>query len=66
VRPTDAGKSYFWADAGIAAGVLTGLLMLGLWGDRAIGGAIFGMQLLCMGAGAEYPQGPQACIRSVS
>src|SRR5262249_16029757 len=48
--PTDAGHSYFWADAGIAAAVLAGLLVLGLWGDRAVGGVIFGIERLRVGA----------------
>jgi hypothetical protein len=50
VRPTGSGKSYFWSDVSIAAVVLTAFLILGLWGDRAIGGVIFGMQLFWMGA----------------
>jgi hypothetical protein len=50
VRPTGSGKSYFWVDAGIAAAALTGFLALGLWGDRAVGGVILSIQLLCVGA----------------
>ena len=45
-RPTGSGTSYFWADASIAAALVTGLLVLGLWGDRAVGGGIIGIQLL--------------------
>ena len=50
VRPTGSGKSYFWADAGIATALLAGFMALGLWGDRAVGGVIFGIQCLCVGA----------------
>jgi hypothetical protein len=50
-RPHSSGKSYFWAEASIAAGVLAGIFVLGLWGDVAIGGVILGLQLLCAGAG---------------
>jgi hypothetical protein len=50
VRPTGSGTSYFWADASIAAALVTGLLVLGLWGDRAVGGGILGIQLLCASA----------------
>ena len=46
VRPTGSGTSYFWADTSIAAALVTGLLVLGLWGDRAVGGGIIGIQLL--------------------
>lgn len=49
VQATASGKSYFWADAGIAAALLAGFLALGLWGDRAVGGVIFGIQRLCVG-----------------
>ena len=48
VRPTGSGKSYFWADAGIAGALLAGFLALGLWGDRAVGGIIFGIHSLCV------------------
>jgi hypothetical protein len=41
-----SSASYFWADAGIAAGVLAGFVVLGLWGDVAIGGLIVGVALL--------------------
>jgi hypothetical protein len=50
VQPNGSGKSYFWSDAAIAGGVLAGILVLGLWGDVAIGGAILGIQFLCAGA----------------
>ena len=50
VQPTGSGKSYFWADAGVATALLAGFLALGLWGDRAVGGVIFGIQCLCVGA----------------
>jgi hypothetical protein len=45
-----SGKSYFWTDAAIVGGVLAGILVLGLWGDVAIGGVILGIELLCAGA----------------
>ncbi len=38
-----SSTSYFWAEAGIAAAVLVGFVVLGLWGDAAIGGLIFGV-----------------------
>jgi hypothetical protein len=44
-----SGKSYFWTDAAIVGGVLAGILVLGLWGDVAIGGVILGIELLCAG-----------------
>jgi hypothetical protein len=50
LRPKQSTASYFWAEAGIAAGVLAGFVVLGLWGDVAIGGLIFGVWSL--GAGA--------------
>ena len=50
VQPTGSGKSYFLVDAGIATALLVGFLALGLWGDRAVGGIIFGIQCLCVGA----------------
>jgi predicted lipid-binding transport protein (Tim44 family) len=50
VQPNGSGKSSFWSDAAIAGGVLAGILVLGLWGDVAIGGLILGLQLLCAGA----------------
>ena len=53
LQPTGSGKSYFWADAGLAAAFLVGFLALGLWGDRAVGGIILGIQCLC--AGAAWP-----------
>jgi hypothetical protein len=43
------GKAHFWSDAAIAGGVLAGIVVLGLWGDVAIGGVILGIQLLCAG-----------------
>ena len=49
LQPTGSGKSYFWADAGLAAAFLVGFLALGLWGDRAVGGVIFAIQCLCVG-----------------
>jgi hypothetical protein len=49
VQPNGSGKSYFWSDAAILVGVLTGIVVLGLWGDVAIASAILGIQLL--GAG---------------
>lgn len=52
-RPTGSGRSYFYEDVGIAAALLAGFLALGLWGDRAVGGIIFGIQCLC--AGAAWP-----------
>jgi hypothetical protein len=45
-----SAKSYFWTEASITAAVLAGIVVLGLWGDVAIGGVIFGVQLLCAGA----------------
>jgi hypothetical protein len=48
--PKQGSASYFWAEAGVAAAVLAGLLMLGLWGDLAIGGLIVGVGLLASGA----------------
>lgn len=48
--PRHGGKSYFWPETGIVAGVLAGTLLLGLWGDVAIGGIIFAVQALCEGA----------------
>jgi hypothetical protein len=48
VQPS--GKSYFWSDVAIGAGVLAGIVVLGLWGDVAIGGLIVGIQLLCASA----------------
>jgi hypothetical protein len=50
VQPTGSAKSYSWSDAAVAGGVLAGIVVLGLWGDVAIGGAILGIQLLCAGA----------------
>jgi hypothetical protein len=50
VRTNDSAKSYFWREASITAGVLAGIFALGLWGDVAIGGVIFGIQLLCAGS----------------
>jgi hypothetical protein len=41
-----SGKSLFWSDAAIVGGVLAGIVVLGLWGDVAIGGLILGLQLL--------------------
>src|SRR5262249_4998259 len=43
--------SYLWAVPGIAAAVPAGLLLLGLWGDVAIGGVLAGIVLLTAGAG---------------
>lgn len=50
VQPNRSGKSSFWSDAAVAGGVLAGIVVLGLWGDVAIGGLILGLQLLCAGA----------------
>jgi hypothetical protein len=50
VQPTASGKSYFWSDTAITGSVLMGIVVLGLWGDLAIGGAILGIQLLCAAA----------------
>jgi hypothetical protein len=50
LHPKQNSASHFWADAGILAGVLAGIVVLGLWGDVAIGGVIFGVAAL--GAGA--------------
>jgi hypothetical protein len=50
VQRNGSGKSYFWSDAAIAGAVLAGIVVLGLWGDVVIGGAIFGIQLFCAGA----------------
>ena len=50
MQPNGSGKSYFWIDAAITGAVLAGIVMLGLWGDLVIGGAILGIQLLCAGA----------------
>jgi predicted lipid-binding transport protein (Tim44 family) len=49
-RPYRSGKSYLWSDTAMLGGVLAGIVVLGLWGDVAIGGAILGIQLLCVGA----------------
>jgi hypothetical protein len=49
IQPSGSGKSYFWSDAAIAGGVLAGIVVLGLWGDVAISGAILGIQLFCVG-----------------
>ncbi len=49
VRPAGSGKSYFWADVGIAGALLGGFMALGLGGDRAVGGFIFGIQCVCVG-----------------
>lgn len=43
--------SYFWEETGIAAAVLTGFVVLGLWGDLAIGNLICGIGALIAGAG---------------
>jgi hypothetical protein len=43
--------SYFWEEAGIAAAVLTGFVVLGLWGDLAIGSLVWGIGALIAGAG---------------
>jgi hypothetical protein len=45
-----SGVSYFWEEAGIAAAVLTGFVLLGLWGDLAIGGLVWGIGALIAGA----------------
>ena len=45
-----AVKSYFWSETGTVAGVLAGILVLGLWGHVAIGGMIFAVSALCEGA----------------
>ena len=58
--PKQSTASYFWADAGIAAGVLAGFVALGLWGDVAIGGLIVGVALLGAGA-AQIAR--TACVR---
>jgi hypothetical protein len=50
MQPKGSAKSYFWSDAAITGGVLAGIVVLGLWGDLAIGGAILAIQLLCAGA----------------
>ena len=42
--------SYFWEEAGIAAAVLTGFVVLGLWGDLAIGSLVCGIGALIAGA----------------
>lgn len=60
LRPKQSSASYFWADVGIAAGVLAGFVVLGLWGDVAIGGLIVGVALL--GSGAALI-GRTACVR---
>jgi hypothetical protein len=49
VQPTGSAKSYLWAEACIATALLAGFLALGLWGDRVVGGVIFGIQFLCLG-----------------
>jgi hypothetical protein len=50
MQPKGSGKSYFWSDAAITGGVLVGIVVLGVWGDVAIGSAILVIQLLCAGA----------------
>jgi hypothetical protein len=45
-----SGKSYFLTEASVAAAVLTGFIVLGLYGDVAMGGVIFGMQFACASA----------------
>jgi hypothetical protein len=61
MQPKASGKSYFWIDAAITGGVLAGIVVLGLWGDLAIGGAILGTELLCAGAAiAARKVGPRA------
>ncbi len=50
VQSKGSGKSYFLTEASVAAAVLTGFIVLGLYGDAAIGGVIFGMQFACASA----------------
>ena len=49
-QPYGSGKTYFWSDLAITGGVLAGIVVLAIWGDVAIGGAILVIQLLCVGA----------------
>ena len=51
-RPKQIGTSYFWTEAGIVAALLGGFLLLGLWGDVAIGAVVSGIWALTAGAGA--------------
>jgi len=66
-----SGKSYFWSDAAITAGVLAGVVAFGFWGDLAVGGAVLGIQLLCGGAAiaarkvGEYAGGASQRVRQV-
>ncbi len=60
LRAKQSTASYFWVDAGIAAGVFAGFVVFGLWGDVAIGGLIFGVGVL--GAGAVLTA-RKACAR---
>jgi hypothetical protein len=65
MQPKGSAKSYFWSYAAITGGVLAGIVVLGLWGDLAIGGAILCIQLLCGGAAiAARKVGP--CSRAAS
>jgi hypothetical protein len=50
VQPKGSGKSYFLTEASVAAAVLAGFIVLGLYGDVAIGGVIFAVQLACASA----------------
>lgn len=44
--PKLPSASYFWIDAGVLAAVLAGLVLLGLWGDVAVGGIVFGIWVI--------------------
>ncbi len=50
VQSKGDGKSYFLTEASVAAAVLAGFIVLGLYGDVAIGGVIFAVQLACASA----------------
>jgi hypothetical protein len=51
-RPKQVGTSYFRTEAAILAALLGGILVLGLWGDVAIGAVVSGIWALTAGAGA--------------
>lgn len=72
LQPHGSGKSYFWSDAAITLGVLASIVVLGLWGDVAIGGAILSIELLCAGAAiaarkvGDYARGASRRVRQVA
>ena len=51
LRPKQASASYFWIEAGILVAVFAGIVLLGLWGDIAIGCVVFGIWVLTAASG---------------